>query len=82
MHYLKSYGIKKNICFSLGAFPEHILSKFKDVEKNALFCNTSRIIVMKDEVLEEGWKRMRFVPFDAVNRDSTRITLQNNSYFG
>ena len=46
----------------LRAFPEHFLSKFKDVEKNALLCNTCRIRVMKDEVLEEGWKRIRFVP--------------------
>ena len=46
---------------SLRAFPEHFLSQFKDVEKNALLCNTCRIRVMKDEVLEEGWKRIRFV---------------------
>ena len=37
----------------LRALPEHFFRKFMDVEKNALFCNTCRIRVMKDEVLEE-----------------------------
>ena len=46
---------------SLRAFPENFLNKFKDVGKNALFCNTCRIRVMEDEVLEEGWKRIRFL---------------------
>ena len=38
----------------LKAFPEHFINKFKDVNKNALLCNTCRIRVMNDEVLEEG----------------------------
>ena len=46
---------------SLRAFPEHFHSKFKDVEKNALLCNRCRVRVMKDEVLKEGCKRIRFV---------------------
>ena len=46
---------------SLRAFPEHFLNKFKVVEKNALLCNAYRIRVMKDDVLEKGWKRIRFI---------------------
>ena len=42
---------------SLRAFLKHFFSWFKVVEKNALLCNTCRIRVMKDEVLEEGWKQ-------------------------
>ena len=38
----------------VATLPEHFLNKFKDVKKNALLCNTCRIRVMKDEVLEEG----------------------------
>ena len=35
-------------------FPECFRGQFKDVEINALLCNTCRIRVMKDEVLEDG----------------------------
>ena len=53
------------------AFPKDFLSKFKDVEKNALLCNTFRIRVMKDEVLEEGWRRIRFVQPSSLRINAT-----------
>ena len=54
---LNIYILKFECKMFKGILRTYLVSKFKDVEKNALLCNTCRIRVMKEGALKEGWKK-------------------------